>query len=610
MNSKRLCHNLGLLAMVMILTAWSSAPGQILNAPLQIQLDRDLDTANSLIKIGDFERALAFLSYMIRTYGENQRIISLYKAVYSGAKMYPELEKLIYGQLAKSPENPMLIAELANVRFLQDDRPAADSLWNLALDRGGMNTSVYMYVANCRLRFGDYDGAVEAYMRGRVNFGDPSLFATRLAGIYESKREYSMAVHEYLVELDQNPRLLNTISTKILGLLEDADNPDVIISAVRNAMEESSRSQSIYQVLGNLYIKTGEMKKALEAYKTLSRGQNDDGASLYRFAEQCYNSRAYATVITAVDEYFRVSRNATLKEPALLMKGKAYRASGLIDEALEMLISLFMNAANPEIRDRSGYLAGTIFAVDKGNCPQAVDTWKNVIRRISSPDIENEIMVEMASCFIKMEKPELAESLVTLVTIDRKPDEKSERALYMLGELAFFKGEYDRAKKIYNKLAIQYPGGDFANNALERLMVINAEYMEDGYSRYLDRFAAGAKARFTGHPLEAARIFSDTAFYVSSIGEQAEFEAAMAYTEAGESRLAIESFKRYVDRYPDGFYVDRACLNLGDLYMENLETLPLARAAYNRILEEFPDGPVTEPARERLKRLEPTGEIG
>lgn len=610
MNSKRFCHNLGLLAMIMILAAWSSAPGQNLNMPSRNQLDRDLGTANSLIKIGDFERALSFLSYMVKTYGENQRIISLYKIVYSGAKMYPELEKLIYGQLAKSPENPVLIAELANVRFLRDDRPAADSLWNLALDRGGTNKSVYMYVANYKLRYGDYDGAVEAYTRGRINFGDLSLFATQLAGIYESKREYSKAVHEYLVELNRNPRQLNVISTRILGLVEDADNPDEIISAVHNAVEEFSRPQSIYQVLGNLYIKTGEMKKALEVYRTLGRGRKDDGASLYRFAEHCYDSRAYTTTITAVEEYLRVSRNTTLKEPALLLKGKAYRAAGLIDEALNVLSSLSMNAANPEIRDISGHLVGTIFAVDKGDCRQAVDRWKNVIQRISSPDIENKVRVEMASCFIKMERPELAESLVTLVTIDRKPDEKSERALYLLGELAFFKSEYDRAKKIYNQLAIQYPGGNFANNALERLIVINAENTGDGYSRYLDRFAAGVKARVMGHSLEAARIFSDTAFYSSSIGEQAEFQAAVAYTEAGESRLAIGSFKRYIDRYPEGFYADRACLNLGDLYMENVETIPLARATYNRILEEFPEGPVTEPARERLKRLESPGEIG
>jgi tetratricopeptide (TPR) repeat protein len=594
----------------MIMAVSSSAPGQIPKMPPRGRLDIDIDTANSLIKMGDYERALSFLSYMTKTYGEKPRIISLYKLVYSEAKMYPELEKLIYGQLAKSPENPLLIAELANVRFLLNDRRVADSLWNLALDRGGMNKSVYIYIANYKLRYGDYDGAVAAYIRGRINFGDPHLFATQLASIYESKRDYPEAIHEYLVELDQNPRQLSTISTRILGLLEDADNPDEIITAVRRELKEFSRSQSIYQVLGDLYIQRGEMNEALETYRALGRGQKDDGASLYRFAEQCYNSRAYATTITAVGEYFRVSRNVAFKEPALLLKGKAQRAAGLIDEALGTLISLSMNAANAEIRDIAGYLVGMVLAIDMGDCRQAVANWKNIIQHISMPDIENEIRVEMASCLIRMEKPEFAESLVTLVTTDRNPDEKSERALYLLGELAFFKGEYDRAVEIYNKLAIRYPSGNFANNALERLIVMSAENTGDGYSRYLDRFAAGAKAQATGHLLEAARIFSDTIFYVSSIGEQAEFHAAVAYAEAGENLLAVESFKHYIDRHPDGFYADRAYLNLGDLYMENLDTLPLARAAYNRILEEFPEGPVTEPARERLKRLKSRGEIG
>lgn len=610
MNSNCLRPIVGFFTIVMILAASSSAPGQIRIGPQGSPLDKDLHSATSLIKIGDYERALSFLSYMIKTYGENQRIISLYKIAYSEAKMYPELEELIHGQLANSPEDPLLIAELANVRFLLNDRGTADSLWNLALDRGGMRSSVYAHIASYKLRYGDYDGAVAAYIRGRANIGDSSLFATQLAGIYESKREYSRAVHEYLVELDRNPRQLSKISAKIRGLLKDTDNPEEIIIAVREGIKEFSQSRSIYQVLGDLYIQRGEMNNAMEAYRTLGRSLKDDGASLYIFAERCYNSRAHATAITAVEEYFQVSRNAVFKEKALLLKGKAQRAAGLIDEALNTLASLSMNAADPRIRDTSGYLAGAILAVDMGDCQQAVSFWSNIIRHINSPDIENEVRVEMASCLISMEKPELAESLVTLVTTNRKPDEKSERAMYLLAELAFFKGEYSRARKIYNKLVSQFPAGDFANNALARLIIISAESTGDDYSRYLDRFAFGAKAQAMGHLLEAAGVFSDTIFYVSSIGEQALFHAATAYAGAGEGLLAIKILERYIDRYPDGFYVDRAYLNLGDLYMQNAETLSRARSAFNKILEAFPEGPATEPARERLKQLESLGEIG
>jgi tetratricopeptide (TPR) repeat protein len=610
LNSNRLQPVLGLFMIFLILVASSSAPGQVVDKAPKNQLDKDIDIANSLIRIGDFERALSFLSYIVKTHGKNHQVVSLYKLLYSEAKMYPELEKLIYGQLAENPGNPLLLAELANVKFLLNDRGVADSLWNLALDKGGASQSVYIYVAGYKLRYGDYDGAAAAFIRGRTNFGNPSLFAAQLAGIYESKREYSRATHEYLVELNQNPKELSAISARIQGFLEDADNPDEIIAAVRRGIKEFPQSQNIHQVLGDLYIQKGEMKEALETYRILGRERKDDGASLYRFAEHCYGSRAFATTITAVEEYLQISRNAAFKEPAQLLKGKAQRAAGLIDGALSTLASLSMSAANPEIRDTSGYLVGAIFAVDMDDCRQAVANWRNLIQRISTPGIENEVRVEMASCLIRMEKPELAESLLTQAAINRKPDEKSERSLFLLGELAFFKSEYDRAKEIYSGLARQYPGGYFANNALERLIIINAENTGDGYSRYLDRFAAGAKMQASGHLREAAGIFSDSIFYFSSIAEQAEYNAAAAYAEAGESSLAIESFKRYIDTYPDGFYTDRAYLNLGDLYMENAETLSLARSAYNKILEVFSEGPVTEPARERLKRLEARDEIG
>lgn len=610
MNSNRHQPLLALFIIVLILAASSPAPGQIIDMTPKNQLDKDLDVASSLIRIGDFERALSFMAYIIKTHGKNYKVISLYKLLCSEAKMYPELEKLIYEQLAESPGNPLLLAELANVKFLMNDRGAADSLWNLALDKAGPSRSVYMYVANYKLRYGDYDGAAAAFIRGRTSFGDSSLFAAQLAGIYESKREYSKATHEYLVELSQNPRELSAISARIRGYLEDADNPDEIIAAVRRGIREFPQSQNIHQVLSDLYIQKGEMEKALETYRTLGRERRDDGASLYRFAEHCYDSRAYATTITAVEEYLQISSSATFKEPALLLKGKAQRAAGLIDGALSTLASLYMSASNPEIRDTSGYLVGLIFAADMDDCRQAVANWKNLIQQVSTPGIENQVRVEMASCLIKMERPELAESLLTQVAVNERPDEKSERALFLLGELAFFRSDYDRAREIYSRLARQHPRGYFANNALERLIIINAEKTADGYSRYLDRFAAGAKMQASGYTLEAAGIFSDSIFHFSSIGEQAEFSAAVAYAEAGQKPLAIESFKSYINTYPDGFYTDRAYLNLGDLYMENAETLSLARSAYNMILEAFPEGPVTEPARERLKRLEARDEIG
>src|SRR4030067_3388083 len=141
------------------------------------------------------------------------------------------------------------------------------------------------------MRYGDYEGAVAAYSNGRRILRDESLFAGELAAIHESLREYPEAVEEYLVQLNQSPGQVGMITTKIRGLMEDSEDPDLIIEIVKKGLDRSPQKGVIYEVLGDLYIKWGKMDEALETFRTLGVGANDDGASLYRFGERCYYSR-------------------------------------------------------------------------------------------------------------------------------------------------------------------------------------------------------------------------------------------------------------------------------------------------------------------------------
>jgi tetratricopeptide (TPR) repeat protein len=573
-------------------------------------LSRDISAANSMIAVGDYERALSFLDYMERTYGPGRQINALYKRIYAETKMYPELEAIVLGELAESPDDPIILAELASVRFLLNDPAAADSLWNLALENGPNLQSTYSIVAGYKLRFGDYDGAIDVYELGRRNLGNPYLFSSNLAGIYESKREYDRAVEEYLLQLEQNPAKLGIVSGRVRGLLEDSDSPEVIISAVKSGMSRFDDPEIVSKLLGDLYIRLGRFDDALDTYKTLGADKKDDGASLYEFARRCYDYRAYQAAARAVEEYFRTSREKSLQERALLLRGQAERALDSVDQAINTLLPLYGRATIPEVRDLAGYNVGSILATEKGNCAEAVSLWDDVIRTGRSEDIVDLTRVDMASCLIKMDRLDNAESLLTAVSPGMKRDPVSDRAFFLQGEIALFKGEYDRAARIYRGLMRGSPGSNFANDALQRLMVIEAEKTDDKYSTHLNRFAAGARARAAGRLKEAARIFSDETFASSSIGEQALFAAALAYRDANERDLAVETLNRYIEQYPQGFYADRALLSLGDIYMLGKETRSLARDAFNKILEEFPDGPVSDQARGRLKKLETLDEIG
>lgn len=610
--SPRTClPTFGRLATVLILLlSLDPAAAQTLYPGISSRLDREIITASSLVDVGDFERALTFLDYLEKTYGWNTHINALYKRIYAETKMYPELEAAVLRELAVSPDNPLILAELGSVRFLFNDPQAADSIWNLALEKGEGQQLVYLTVAGYRLRFGDYDGAINVYELGRRKLDNPYLFSSNLADIYESKREYDRAVEEYLLQIQQNPGHLSAVSGHVRGLLEDSDQPEEIVSAVESAAGRSDDPELIRKLLGNLYIQLDRFDQALDTYKRIGAGKEDDGASLLEFARRCYDYRAYQAAVRAVGEYFAVSEDQALQDQALLLRGQAERALDSVDQAINTLLPLYGRATNPTIRDLAGHTVGSMFAMEKGNCDQAVSIWDDLLRTSRSRELVNMTRVDLASCLIRMERLERAESLLTAVSSDGERGPVSEEALFLQGEIALFEGDYGRAAKTYRRLVRESPGCDFANNALERLMVIEAENTGDEPSPHLNRFASGARAMAMGRLEEAARIFSDEGFMSSAIGEQALFAAALAYREAGENQMAVENLNRYIARYPGGFYVDRAFLNIGDIYLLKKETYSLARDAFNRVLEEFPDGPVSDQARGRLKQLESLDEIG
>jgi tetratricopeptide (TPR) repeat protein len=611
LSPKRCLPSFGCLASVLILLIWiGPAAAQILYPGTSSRLDREIGTASSLVDVGDFERALTFLDYLEKTYGWNTHINAIYKRIYVETKMYPELEAAVLRELAVSPDNPLILAELGSVRFLLNSPQAADSLWNLALERGEGQQIVYLTVAGYRLRFGDYDGAINVYELGRRKLNNPYLFSSNLADIYESKREYDRAVEEYLLQLQQHPGHMNAVAGHVRGLLEDSDHPEEIVSAVKNAVGGSDDPELIRMLLGSLYIQLGRFDQALDTYRRIGAGKRDDGASLVEFARRCYDYRAYQAAVRAVGEYFAISEDRVLQDQALLLRGQAERALDSVDQAINTLLPLYGRATNPKIRDLAGYTVGSIYATEKGNCDQAVSIWNDLVRTASSRELINMTRVDLASCLIRMERLETAESLLTAVSSDGERGPVSEEALFLQGEIALFRGDYGRAAGTYRRLVRESPGCDFANNALERLMVIEAENTGDEPSPHLNRFASGARARAMGRLEEAARIFSDEEFLSSAIGEQALFAAAVAYREAGKNQMAVEILNRYIARYPGGFYVDRALLNLGDIYLLKKETYSLARDAFNKVLEEFPDGPVSDQARGRLKQLESLDEIG
>jgi len=591
------------------LAAESSAQG-VFGFPDNKQIDSDLRAATNFIRVGDYARAVEFLDQMKATYGEDQRITELYKQAYKMAKMYPQLEELIRGELAKEPKKPILLIELGEVRFLQNDETTADSLWKRGLEIGRSDEMTYRYVADVQMRFGLYGSAVDVYLIGRRNLNKPALFSMELANIYEAQHDYPKAIDEYIALLYSAPDQIGMISTRIRGLAEDSEDSREIVNTIKARLKEAPGRTELNEILGDLYIKLGEMDKAIECYKTVGTSLNDDGQSLIRFATRAYESKAYGVAIGAIDEYFKISKEQRFGDMAILVKAKAQLADGQFNEALANYRTLAANSMDYRIKDEAGLTSGRIFAQELGNCDSAMSAWSAMLLEAVDPVMGNGARLGMALCHIMSDEYANADALLAQIAAAGNADPNFERALFLMGEIRLYSADFKKADEIFRQMVRQFPNADYSNDALMRIDIISLAGDDSTNVSFLVPFARAMKANLAGRHIEAAEILSDSSFAKTPISEQAIFYAGVAFASGNDIARAVNAFRGYIDKFPDGLYTDRAYLEIGDIFGLRPETYPDARAAYNKVLELYPDGPVTEIARQRLRLLAAPGKVG
>ncbi len=562
-------------------------------------------TVGNLIQLGDIEKASGYLDFMKKMYGDNPAINSMYKQIYRAGKQYDLLENAIKNQLAADPNNPSLMIELGEARYLQNDTTSADSLWNHVLANYSQDEFIYRLLATCKLRYGLYDDAIDLFAKGRKTLAKPDLFSEDLSAIYEAQRNYPAAVGEYLSQLKANPGLFGIITIKIRGLAADSDQPDAIVDVLKRQIKENPKQQFLREILGDIYIKLGKMPDALECYRAMGADNDDDGQSLVSFASRCYDSKAFGTAISAIDEYFKISKKVNFRERAIFVKAMAQQNLGQADSALQNFLVLSRDALDYRIKDQSGFLAGEIYFQSMKNCDSALFVWNSTLKSARDQESSNKIKTEIALCYLSQNNIKSAKGALDPFNDGSAVNSINEKARFLIGEIALITGDYGLAVNTFKSMAFQNPGGDYCNEAVQQFNFLSLLMDDSSNFGYIKIYAEAMKAQLLNNYQSAGDLLSDESLQKSPVAEQALFYSAYYYFLGGESQKALDGFNKYIVKYADGLFADRAYLGLGDIYSASKENIPQAKDSYNKILESFPSGPVTEQARERLLRLEP-----
>jgi tetratricopeptide (TPR) repeat protein len=184
-----------------------------------------------------------------------------------------------------------------------------------------------------------------------------------------------------------------------------------------------------------------------------------------------------------------------------------------------------------------------------------------------------------------------------LVSTDWDP-EYAQEAFFNLGEISFYRAEFDNALSYYNVTLREYPDRARANDAVERLLVIKSSGGGGNYSPALADFAGALLERRRGLTDEAIAGFLASAGTKSDLGTHSLMEVAEIYAERGSFEKAIKTYK-LVGETLDVYLSPSALEAVGDVYMSMGRTGD-AIGAYENLILKYPGSVSAGDARRKM----------
>ena len=255
-------------------------------------------------------------------------------------------------------------------------------------------------------------------------------------------------------------------------------------------------------------------------------------------------------------------------------------------------------------------MSGKIYAEKRNDCDSALMIWNESLLTIKDAAVACLTRIDMAVCYLRTGNIKEAEISLLPIAGDAEVTKFNERAKFLLGDIALYNGSLTKSEMIFQGFTRQYPQGEYTNDALMRLGAITILKEDSANIELISGFSDAMKAQTLGEYRKEADLLLSDKIGKSPIAEIAQFYAAVALQNGEADDRALTEYEKYIAMYQEGFYLDRAYLGIGDILAKSKNTASKARAAYNKILELYSDGTVTELARERILKLDQEEKIG
>ena len=593
-------------ALVMVASGWSFAqqvPPRPTVQRANPEADRRIIVARQLIRQQNYEGASALLEVVLETEQNNPVVRNLLMTCYEHLKYYEKAEALARDFVSRNPQNLAYRLKLAELLMVQGKRDEGAQVYQDAVKLAGtFELNRYRLIISSMIANGQDSVAIALIDSARVNQSDPHLFGVEKGQLLEKDKQYAAAAGEYYPLLLQDTTMdAMNAERRLLSLLEFVESSPEVEKTLLS-VSEGTVSRRVLRLLASYYLRSEQFDKAYTYTIKQDSLEQNRGASLMNFMQQCRERKLYDQVIRMGEYVLARYPDAPFTLQAQNLYGEALTHVGRLEDALAVYDSVNANAVNANIHAEALYDIGDIYLNSLNDYPTALKYFDSVAANYPAGIGYLMSMRGTPLCYLRMGKLDEARQQFNKLLNRHLNEDMQEEARYYVGLIDFFKHDFDTAEVAFRKLVIDYPRGFFVNDALELVMMITeAKSAPELLTSYADALRFGQQKQ-PDSTLKNLRniVEADN----KTLADVALFKLATLELERSDSTRALEYVEKLVTGFPDSYYLPYGLKMKADVLLQRDGKTEEAKGIYRHLLESYPNYPFITEVRKKMRELE------
>ena len=567
---------------------------------------------------GEYEKSAEIFK---RLY-ENSKTVNNYFYYYFRSLLneerYEDAMKAINSHLKEKPEEIQYLAWKGYLYEKLNKRDKAEKYYNKAIKKAKPKNFQIKNLANVFISLMKYDLALKAYEKGLKSGKNKTDYLYYLADLYGVMGDNDKMIDYFLQYIQQAKKIKSLYQIKNrIGKNLTIKEYEKLKSRVIKSIQNDPDNIHLIDLLGWIYLKMGNYKKAMRQVIAMDRRFDENGSRVFKFAKDAQKA---GELVIAAKSFQYIVENKSTKSPYYFSAIKKYLnitkeiltndttavRSDFVDiekqyekflkryGISDLTFNLVLELANLEVYN--------LHDIDKG-----IELMKSIIKRRNLKK-QNIARAKILLGDFYLIKGEIWEASLLYSQVDKefKEGELGELARFKNGQLYYYNGDFEWAQTIFDILK-PATSKKISNDAIELSVFISETIGEDS------TMVAPLKSFSRAELLLRQNKYSESLALLDSINflypdnnleDDIWYVKAHIFKNQKKIDLAVDMYNKILKKYPDELKADNALFELAEIYENILGDRKKAMQLYEKLFLDYPNSTLAVEARKKYRENE------